>query len=286
MEWDAEKYENNSQMQFKIGMHAIDLLNPLGSEKVLDIGSGTGALDLLIAQKLESGTIVGVDPDSSMIAFARQAAEQNDVTNFSAIQASATQLDFHEEFDAVFSNIAINWIENVQKLFRVLYAALKPGGRLVIAAIYGDDSADLATEGSMVAQVELSVLGKFVDRGFSDICPAAEFQAHVAKQGVSRNTHHQLKFLQRALTKAGFYDIQLDAQQVWNEFETLDAFMDSREAASWLEILYMFPANYRENARLRLRDLLRAEWEEVPADQREDPIREMWPVVFIQARKE
>jgi len=114
MEWNAEKYEKNSQMQFKIGMHAIDLLNPRGNEKVLDIGCGTGKLGLQIARKLDSGTIIGVDPDPSMIAFAREAIDRNNATNYSVIQANATQLEFQEEFDAVFSNIVIHWILNIQ----------------------------------------------------------------------------------------------------------------------------------------------------------------------------
>ncbi|HMF30798.1 MAG TPA: methyltransferase domain-containing protein [Candidatus Lokiarchaeia archaeon] len=291
MEWEAEKYEKNAQLQFKIGMHAIDLLNPQGSEKVLDIGCGTGVLSLQIAQKLDSGTIIGVDPDASMIAFAMQAIDRNNATNFSVIQASATELDFHEEFDAVFSNIVIHWVQNVQKLFQILHAALKPGGRLVIATIYNPGSSkDLDPRNTTIYKIESSIIGTFAAEGyFADIFPAAELQAHIAI-GVKgfRYNAYRLKALQRMLEKAGFQDIQLNAQLLWHEFETLDAYMDFQEVsgASWLWFQALFPATNRDNARLRFRELIRVKWEEIPVEQRECPIRVKWPVVFIQAKKE
>jgi hypothetical protein len=166
-----------------------------------------------------------------------------------------------------------------------VYATLKSGGRLVIAAIYDCSNEDWGKDGPLVSQVEMSVIGKFIHKGFSDICPAAEFQAHVAEQSISSNTHHKLKVLQRALKSAGFQDIQFDTQLVWHDFETLDAYMDSREATSWLPIL-SFPAQYRENARLRLRDMFRTAWDEISEEQGECPIQDKWPVVFIQAKKE
>lgn len=294
MEWDAEKYSKNSQMQFKLGMQAIDLLNPQGSEKVLDIGCGTGSLDLEIARKLDSGTILGVEPDASMIALARQAIEQNGTTNFSVIQANATELDFQEEFDAVFSNFVIHWIKNTQKLFRVLHAALKPGGRLVIAAGYVDKNFEFipeetATRKAAIGRAEYSIFSRLAADGYSpflDIVPAVELQACIAKFSAPYNLHG-LKELQRFLEKAGFQDIQLDAHVFLNEFETLDAYMDYQEESGspWLVILSSFPAKYRENLQLCLRELLQAAWEEIPEEQKEYPIKERWPVVFMQAKK-
>lgn len=51
---------------------------------------------------------------------------------FACLDAIAMQFD--NEFDAIFSNYAIQWVFRPRLLFKLLYKALRPGGRIVIAA--------------------------------------------------------------------------------------------------------------------------------------------------------
>jgi ubiquinone/menaquinone biosynthesis C-methylase UbiE len=283
MEWDAEKYEDTSKMQFQIGQQTIALLNPQFNENILDIGCGTGSLSLQIAAKIGDGIVTGVDPDASMVQFAREAIDRNQVANFRVMQADATQLDFLEEFDAVFSNIVLHWVPNVPKLFQVLYAALNPGGRLVITTLYNDRSTGIA-EKATVGELETRIFSEFfTENHTADIFPTAELQAYIATvAGKFYCKFLRLHELHRMLEKAGFQDVHFDEKLMWAEYETLDAFMDSRETSGvmWLETLFYFPAKYRDDARLRLRELFRAAWEDLPEEQRECPIREKWPVMF------
>nr|MDO8111285.1 methyltransferase domain-containing protein [Candidatus Sigynarchaeota archaeon] len=300
MVWNGEKYEKNSPMQFKSGLHAIDLLNPKSPEKILDIGCGPGILSLEIAKRLGSGKIVGVDVDARMIDAAQQAIGRSKIKNFSVLQKNATDLAFHEEFDAVFSNFVIPWIPDLPKLWQVLYAALKPGGRLVIATTYiGDPSSvttppvpemitDAAIKKVTIGEIDGLVLEKFYTEGhLAAIVPPAEMHAYNAD--MSKHLTFNIprrKDLQRKLEKAGFHDIQIDSQTIRHEFETLDAYMDNQEAASWLKFLSALPAEYRDKACQCVRDLLRAEWDKMPDGQKAMPFQEEWSVAFIQAKKQ
>lgn len=306
MVWNGEKYEKSSPIQFKCGLHAIDLLNPRGAEKILDIGCGPGTLSLEIAKRLGSGTVVGIDVDARMIDAARLAIGRAKVENLSVLQKSATALEFHEEFDAVFSNFVIPWIPDLPKLWQVLYTALKPGGRLVIATTYISDPSPATTPGApgtvtvvdaatdaakkkvTIGEINRLILERFYTEGhMAAIVPPAEMHAYNADMSKHLTINiPRRKDLQRRLEKAGFHDIQIDGQAIRHEFETLDAYLDNQEVAEWLTFLSAFPEKYRDTACQCVRDLIRAEWGKIPDEQKELPVQEEWPVAFIQAKKQ
>jgi SAM-dependent methyltransferase len=53
----------------------------------------------------------------------------------------ATNLNFNEEFDAVFSNLVIHHIKTPEQVISSVWNALKPGGRFV-AEFYGHGTAE------------------------------------------------------------------------------------------------------------------------------------------------
>src|SRR5437667_196289 len=71
--------------------------------------------------------VIGVDASPSMVEKAREALGP-DVEVF---VCELTQLDLPEPVDAVFSNAVFHWVPDHEALFRRVFAALKPGGRLV-----------------------------------------------------------------------------------------------------------------------------------------------------------
>jgi trans-aconitate methyltransferase len=128
VDWDAELYEAKHNFVWKLGSAVIDLLDPKPGERILDLGCGTGQLTQALADR--GAEVVGLDSSPDMIGQARQ--------NFPAIPfvlSNATEMTFDREFDAVFSNAALHWMPDAERVADRIAKALKPGGRF--AAEFG-----------------------------------------------------------------------------------------------------------------------------------------------------
>jgi trans-aconitate methyltransferase len=123
-DWNADEYDGSHSFVYEYGDDVIELLDPEPDECILDLGCGTGHLTRTIA---ESGTdVVGADASPEMVAEARAA---NPDCEF--VRADATNLAFDGEFDAVFSNAALHWIDDQDAAVESVRTALRPGGRFV-----------------------------------------------------------------------------------------------------------------------------------------------------------
>ncbi len=103
-------------------------------DQVLDIGTGTGALALAVAQRLTAGHLVGIDPTGEMLRRARENAQATDLADrIEFRQASAEALPYQDaSFDVVVSSIAMHHTM-VRRTLSEAARVLKPGGRLAIA---------------------------------------------------------------------------------------------------------------------------------------------------------
>ena len=122
--WDPGLYDSTHNYVFNHGRGLVDLLAPRSGERILDLGCGTGHLTYQIA---ESGAqVVGIDSSPAMIAQARQ--------NYPKLKfhlVSAVDFDGAFQFDAVFSNAVLHWIQPPENAVLAIARALRPGGRLV-----------------------------------------------------------------------------------------------------------------------------------------------------------
>src|SRR5262245_50467931 len=123
-EWDPAKYDGKHSFVWKYGMGVVELLAPKPGERILDIGCGTGHLTNTLADA--GAVVVGIDTSQPMI---EQAREKYPSVRFEL--GDGTDFEFPEPFDAVFSNAAIHWMKDQEKVARCISRALKPGGRFV-----------------------------------------------------------------------------------------------------------------------------------------------------------
>jgi len=129
-EWDVDLYQNQHNFVWEYGSSLIDLLDPQASERILDVGCGTGVLTQEISSQA-GGTVVaiGFDADLSMV---QKAQEQfPNLTFFQASAEETIELD-GGPVDAIFSNAALHWVTDAESAVASMSRNLKPGGRFVV----------------------------------------------------------------------------------------------------------------------------------------------------------
>jgi trans-aconitate 2-methyltransferase len=125
--WDAETYDRVSNAQVEWAGDVLARLPLEGDETVLDAGCGSGRVTAMLLERLPRGQVIGVDSSDEMADFARRALRHR----ATILVADLTELELEARVDAVFSNAVFHWIRDHDRLFGRLFAALKPGGRLV-----------------------------------------------------------------------------------------------------------------------------------------------------------
>lgn len=126
-EFDGEKYKKASRHQKEWGGSLIEELSPQGDEKILDLGCGDGVLTEQLSELVPDGKVVGIDASVGMIA----AAQSRSKPNLTFVQMDINDMDFQNEFDAIFSNAALHWVKDHGRLLKNSFRALKDGGRLL-----------------------------------------------------------------------------------------------------------------------------------------------------------
>jgi SAM-dependent methyltransferase len=120
--WDPDSYARNARFVSDLGAPVVELLAPRRGERILDLGCGDGALTAkLVALGCD---VIGVDASPAQVEAARR-------IGLDARVGDGNRLDFDAEFDAVFSNAAIHWMNWPDDVIAGVSRALRAGGRFV-----------------------------------------------------------------------------------------------------------------------------------------------------------
>lgn len=122
--WNASLYVQNHSFVSNYGNNLIELLAPKQGEKILDLGCGTG--DLAKTLNDLGVNVVGVDNSKNMITEAR-----NKYPHIQFLVRDVTDLGYNFEFDAVFSNATLHWVNQPKQALNWIYQSLKQDARFV-----------------------------------------------------------------------------------------------------------------------------------------------------------
>lgn len=159
-------------------------------ETVLDLGSGGGLDCFLSAQKVgATGKVIGVDMTPEMLAKARANAQKINATNVEFREGYLEALPVEDStVDVVISNCVINLSPDKPQVFREVYRALKPGGRISVS--------DIVTNGEMSP-----VVAKGMESWAACVAGALDMKDYI-----------------NGLTGAGFTDVRVQPKDKTNNF--------------------------------------------------------------------
>jgi len=169
-QWCPAGYQQHAAFVPALGASILSQLAPQPGERILDLGCGDGTLT---AQIIERGAlVVGVDASAEMVAAAA-------ARGIDARVCDARVLPFDREFDAVFSNAVLHWIQDAGAVLAGVARALKPGGRFV---------AEFGGHGN-IAAIAVALRAVFAHRGLPLATPwfyptPDEYRSHLESAGL------------------------------------------------------------------------------------------------------
>jgi trans-aconitate 2-methyltransferase len=126
-DWDAATYDRVSTPHVEWAIVLLDRLDLSGHETVLDAGCGSGKVTLMLLERLPRGRVIAVDQAPSMVEHTRETLNGR----ARVLQSDLTELELDDQVDVVFSSAVFHWISDHNRLFERLFAAMRPGGRMV-----------------------------------------------------------------------------------------------------------------------------------------------------------
>jgi len=127
MPWDPDRYLRFADHRSRPGVELVARIPDIDARRIVDLGCGTGNLTALLARRWPEADVTGIDSSEEMIDRARH--DHPSIT-WTVDGIEAWQPD--GRLDLIFSNAALHWVDNHQRLFGRLRSFLADNGVLAV----------------------------------------------------------------------------------------------------------------------------------------------------------
>ena len=133
--WNPEQYERFKTERAQPFHDLVALIERRPRMRVVDLGCGTGELTRQLHDHLSAEETVGIDNSETMLL--KSNAFESEMLRFEKgdIEAYVTDRPYH----LIFSNAALHWIPDHERLFTRLASFLSPHGQIAIQMPANDD---------------------------------------------------------------------------------------------------------------------------------------------------
>ena len=127
MAWDPAQYLKFAGPRLRPALDLLQRIDVAAPACVYDLGAGAGNVTRLIKARWPEARVVGVDSSAEMLA---KAAAENPTIEWQQADLAAWRPDRPAEL--IYSNAALHWLDDHDRLFAGLFDSLAPGGTLAV----------------------------------------------------------------------------------------------------------------------------------------------------------
>ena len=126
----ARSYDQSATLQHRIGEHLLHRID-CRPEQIMDLGCGTGYHSIQLQQRYPQAQVCGIDLSAGMLSYAQTKYSNKGIC---WLCADAESLPVQSRSQSlVFSNFALQWCDQLDRLSAEIYRVLEPKGQLLLA---------------------------------------------------------------------------------------------------------------------------------------------------------
>ncbi|MCH1909904.1 malonyl-ACP O-methyltransferase BioC [Stenotrophomonas sp. Y6] len=200
----ATSYHAAAVLQQEVGkrlLESLDYLEARQPQVVLDVGSGPAHATAAMKKRWPKAQVIALDLALPMLAEAKKQAGW--WRPFSRVCADARALPLADNsVDVIFSNLCLQWVEDLPSVFAGFRRVLKPGG-LLVCSTFGPETLVELREAFAQAD-DTPHVSRFVQIAqFGDALMMAGFRDPVLDRDLFTLTYDDLPALMRELKAIG-----------------------------------------------------------------------------------
>ncbi len=188
----------------------VDFAGVPDGGKLLDVGSGTGALAFALAEQKPQVSVRGIDPSGEYVEYANSRNPFPGRVTFE--MGDAQQLRFAgAAFDGSLSLLVFNFIPDAGKALRELCRVTKPGGK-ISAAVWDYGEAMRMLRAFWDAAVSIDSKAERLDERHMPLCRAGELAGLWRRGGLQNIREQPLMITMKFQSFADYWDAFLLGQ--------------------------------------------------------------------------